>query len=77
MTISAKAYDYDTPAQTLTYKLYWGNSTTAMDTKTSTSGNTVTFTTKTGLTEYTTQTYSWKVEVTDNAGGNVTSYRKR
>ena len=66
MTISAKAYDNDTPTQTLTYKLYWGNSTTAMDTKTSTSGNTVTFTTKTGLAEYTTQTYSWKVEVTDS-----------
>ena len=66
MTISAKAYDDDTPAQPLTYKLYWGDSTTAMDTKTGTSGGTVTFTTKTGLAEYTTQYYNWKVEVTDS-----------
>ena len=71
MTIQARAYDNDTPAQTLTYKLYWGNSNTAMDTKTGTSGNTVTFTTKTGLAEYTTQTYSWKVEVTDSNNSGI------
>ena len=83
MTISAVAYDNDTSAQTLTYKLYWGGSSTAMDTKTGTSGNTVTFATKTGLAEYTTQTYSWKVEVTDSksnpisATGNDRTYCSR
>ncbi|MCI8621996.1 MAG: hypothetical protein HFJ50_10280 [Clostridia bacterium] len=71
MTIQAKAYDDDTPAQTLTYKLYWGGSGVAMDTKTGTSGQTVTFTTKTGLAEYTNQTYSWRVEVTDGNGSSI------
>ena len=73
MTIRARAYDNDSPAQTLTYKLYWGGSTTAMDTKTGTSGNYVTFTTKTGLAEYTTQTYSWRVEVTDGKSNPISA----
>ena len=71
MTIQARAYDDDTLAQTLTYKLYWGENGVAMDTKTGTSGQTVTFTTKTGLAEYTTQTYSWKVEVTDDKSDSI------
>ena len=73
MTIQARAYDNDSPAQTLTYKLYWAGSSTAMDTKTGTSGNTVTFTTKTGLAEYTTQTYSWRVEVTDSKSNPISA----
>ncbi|MCI8620380.1 MAG: hypothetical protein HFJ50_00635, partial [Clostridia bacterium] len=73
MTIRARAYDNDSPSQTLTYKLYWGGSNTAMDTKTGTSGNYVTFTTKTGLAEYTTQTYSWRVEVTDSKSNPISA----
>ena len=71
MTIRARAYDNDSPSQTLTYKLYWGGSSAAMDTKTGTSGNYVTFATKTGLAEYTTQTYSWRVEVTDSKSNPI------
>ncbi|MCI8621476.1 MAG: hypothetical protein HFJ50_07205, partial [Clostridia bacterium] len=73
MTIRARAYDNDSPSQTLTYKLYWGGSGAAMDTKTGTSGNYVTFTTKTGLAEYTTQTYSWRVEVTDSKSDPISA----
>ncbi|MCI8620899.1 MAG: hypothetical protein HFJ50_03790, partial [Clostridia bacterium] len=73
MTIRARAYDNDSPTQTLTYKLYWGGSSAAMDTKTGTSGNYVTFTPKTGLAEYTTQTYSWRVEVTDSKSNPISA----
>ena len=42
-----------------------------IDTKTGTSGETVIFTAKGGLAEYTTQTYSWKVEVTDSKNETI------
>ena len=74
MTITARAYDNDSPIQTLTYKLYWNGSSSVYDTKTGTSGNSVTFNTVTGLREYTTQTYSWIVEINDGHGGSTRVY---
>ncbi len=71
MTITARAYDNDSPAQTLTYKLYWNGSNTVYDTKTGTSGQSVTFKNVTGLREYTTQTYSWRVDISDGNGGTT------
>ncbi|MCI8620757.1 MAG: hypothetical protein HFJ50_02860, partial [Clostridia bacterium] len=71
MTIQAKAYDDDTPAQTLTYNLYWGGATRVYDTKTGTSGKTVEFSTVIGLSYYTTQTYPWRIEVLDSKGANL------
>lgn len=69
MTIQAVAYDDDSPIQILTYELYWNGNSSVYDTRTGTSGNPVAFKTVSGLQEYTTQTYSWRIEIRDDHGG--------
>ena len=65
LTITASATDNE--QTTLYYDLYWNGSSTVTETKSETKGNTVTFTARTGLTKRT--SYSWKIVVRDNAGG--------
>ena len=65
LTITASATDDE--QTTLYYDLYWNGSSTVTETKSGTKGNTVTFTARTGLTKRT--SYSWRIVVRDNAGG--------
>ena len=66
MTVRARAYDNDSPAQTLTYTLSLNGQTR---TATGTSGNYVTFSAISGLSEYT--TYSWTVTVKDSNNSTI------
>ncbi|MCI8620813.1 MAG: hypothetical protein HFJ50_03200, partial [Clostridia bacterium] len=61
----------DSPAQTLTYTLSLNGQTR---TATGTSGNYVTFSAVSGLSQYT--TYSWTVTVTDTNGSSISGTRK-
>jgi hypothetical protein len=66
LTVRARAYDNDSPAQTLTYTLSLNGQTR---TATGTSGNYVTFSAVSGLSEYT--TYSWTVTVKDTNNATI------
>ncbi|MCI8622005.1 MAG: hypothetical protein HFJ50_10325, partial [Clostridia bacterium] len=66
LTVRARAYDNDSPAQTLTYTLSLNGQTR---TATGTSGNYVTFSAVSGLSEYT--TYSWTVTVKDSCNASI------
>ncbi|MCI8621083.1 MAG: fibronectin type III domain-containing protein, partial [Clostridia bacterium] len=66
MTIRARAYDNDSPAQTLTYTLSLNGQTR---TATGTSGNYVTFSAVSGLSEYT--YYNWTVTVKDSNNASI------
>ncbi|MCI8621604.1 MAG: hypothetical protein HFJ50_07975 [Clostridia bacterium] len=66
MTVRARAYDNDNPKQTLTYTLSLNGQTR---TATGTSGNYVTFSAVSGLSEYT--TYSWTVTVKDSNNASI------
>ena len=66
LTVRARAYDNDSPAQTLTYTLSLNGQTR---TATGTSGNYVTFSAISGLSEYT--TYSWTVTVKDSNNSTI------
>ena len=65
LTITASATDNE--QTTLYYDLYWNGSSTVTQTVQGTRGNTVTFTTRTGLTKRT--SYSWRIVVRDGVGG--------
>jgi hypothetical protein len=68
LTVRARAYDNDNPKQTLTYTLSLNGQTR---TATGTSGNYVTFSVVSGLSEYT--TYSWTVTVTDSKSNPISA----
>ena len=73
ITITAIAIDED--GDNLTYKLYWGTSSSNLSIKNTTSaasGIKVTFPEQTSLNNYT--TYYWRVDALDNKGGIVSSY---
>jgi hypothetical protein len=66
LTVRARAYDNDNPAQTLTYTLSLNGQTR---TATGTSGNYVTFSAVSGLSQYT--YYDWTVTVTDSKSNPI------
>ena len=68
MTVRARAYDNDNPKQTLTYTLSLNGQTR---TATGTSGNYVTFSAVSGLSQYT--YYNWKVTVTDSKSNPISA----
>ena len=68
LTVRARAYDNDSPAQTLTYTLSLNGQTR---TATGTSGNYVTFSAVSGLSQYT--YYNWTVTVTDSKSNPISA----